>query len=70
MRKLVLGLVLVAVFAVGLSVGLSTPPAEAGFCYWTCDCAGVPLKCCITPFGVVCKPDPKGPWQCPQVYDC
>jgi hypothetical protein len=70
MRKVVLGLVVLAVFALGLSVGLHTPSVEAGFCYWTCGCNGVPYKCCITPFGVVCKPDPNGPIQCPQIADC
>jgi hypothetical protein len=70
MRKIVLGAVVVAVFALGLSVGLSTPNAEAAFCYWTCGCNGVPYKCCVTPYGAVCKPDPKGPIQCPQIYDC
>lgn len=70
MRKIVLGAVMVAVFALGLSVGLSTPNAEAAFCYWTCGCNGVPYKCCVTPYGAVCKPDPRGPIQCPQIYDC
>ena len=70
MRKIALGLIVVAVFAAGLTVGMSTPDAEAGFCYWTCDCAGNAIRCCITPFGVICKPDPKSGWNCPQVYDC
>ncbi len=70
MRKIVLGAVMVAVFALGLSVGLSTPNAEAAFCYWTCGCNGVPYKCCVTPYGTACKPDPNGPIQCPQIYDC
>ena len=70
MRKLVLGLILVAVFATGLSLGMSTPQAEAGFCYWTCGCNGVAYKCCVTPFGTSCKPDPKAPIQCPQIADC
>ena len=70
MRKLILGLVVISVFAIGLSVGISTPSAEAGFCYWTCGCNGVPYKCCVTPYGVSCKPDPRAPIQCPQIADC
>lgn len=70
MRKVVIGLALVAVFAIGLTAGLTTTTAEAGFCFWTCGCNGVPYKCCVTPFGTVCKPDSKAPIQCPQVADC
>lgn len=70
MRKVIVCLVLVAVFGVGLGFGLSTPGAEAGFCYWTCGCNGVPYKCCVTPFGTVCKPDSKAPIECPQIADC
>ena len=68
--KLAIGLVLVFVFAVGVSVGIGPAPAEAGFCYWTCGCNGVAYKCCVTPFGVYCKPDPKAPIGCPQIADC
>jgi hypothetical protein len=64
MRKIVLlSLALVAT----LAAAASTPnPAEA-LCTitWRCICS-VPHKCC----GTACKPDPNGPIQCPQVYDC
>lgn len=62
MRKIVLlSLALVATLAAS-----TTPSAEA-FCTvtWKCICS-VPHKCC----GTVCKPDPNGPIQCPQVYEC
>jgi len=62
-------LVLVAVFAVGALVGLRTPRAEAGLCYYQCICS-VPYKCCVTPFGTSCKKDTSGTFQCPQRYDC
>lgn len=67
--KTIVGLALVAVFVIGLVVGIGTPTVNAaGFCYYTCDCAGNGLRCCITPFGTFCKPDPD--WNCPQVYNC
>lgn len=70
MRKLIVCFVLVAAFGIGLGVGLGTPTAKAGFCYWMCGCNGVPYKCCVTPFGTSCKPDPNGPIQCTQSADC
>jgi len=70
MRKLMLCLVLISVFAIGLTVGMTTTPVEAGFCYWTCGCNGVVYKCCITPYGTACKLDPKAPFACPQIADC
>jgi len=70
MRKLIVAIGLVAVFGIGLSFGLGTDKAEAGFCYWTCGCNGVPYKCCVTPYGTACKPDPKAPIRCPQIADC
>lgn len=73
MRKILPVLALLAVFTTGFVVGYDTPPAQAagfGNCFWTCGCNGVPIKCCITPFGVVCKPDPWAPIECPQIADC
>jgi hypothetical protein len=70
MKKLTAILVLVGIFAIGAFVGLSTAPAQAGMCYWMCGCNGVPYKCCITPSGPVCKPDPNGPINCPQGENC
>ena len=63
-------LALVVVFGLGALVGLRTSPAQAGLgtCYWRCICS-VPYKCCTTPMGTTCKPDPNGPVQCPQ-YGC
>lgn len=64
MRKIVLlSLALVATLA---AATFTTPSAEA-FCTvtWKCICS-VPHKCC----GTACKPDPNGPIQCPQVYEC
>jgi hypothetical protein len=65
MRKIVLlTLALVAILAAVVSLPGS---AEAGFsvCTYKCICS-VPHICC----GTACKPDPNGPLQCPQVYDC
>jgi len=65
MRKIVLlSLALVATLAAAAS---APKPAEAQLCTvtWRCICS-VPHKCC----GTACKPDPNGPIQCPQVYDC
>ena len=70
MKKLTAILVLVGIFAIGALVGLGAAPAQAGFCYWTCGCNGVPLKCCVTPSGPACKPDPRAPIGCPQVNNC
>lgn len=67
-RLIVAALIFVAAFA----FGFATPDvAEAADCYFTCDCAGNPLRCCINSSGgVSCKPDTSGVWQCPQVYNC
>jgi hypothetical protein len=67
MKKL-LALVLAVAFAAGLLAGIGTPSAKAAFCYFTCSCEGIPLKCCITPYGTVCKPTTG--FECPQRYDC
>lgn len=63
MSKIVLlSLALVAT----LVAAASTPsPAEAALCSYRCICS-VPHKCC----GTTCTPDPDGPLQCPQVYNC
>ena len=73
MRKS-LGLVLGLVFSIGVLVGYGPTDANAkgggggSGCYYTCDCAGNPLRCCPTPFGTFCLPtDDIG---CPQVYNC
>jgi hypothetical protein len=73
MRKYLPILALVAIFTTGFLVGLDTGDAEAASdknCFWTCGCNGVPIKCCSTPFGVICSEDPEGPVQCPQIADC
>ena len=72
MRK-TLSIVLVLVFALGILVGYGPSDAMArggggGNCYYMCDCAGNPLKCCITPFGTFCFPTED--ISCPQVYNC
>ena len=67
MKKL-LALVLVVAFAAGILIGVGTPPAKAGFCYYTCSCEGIPLKCCITPYGTFCKKTTE--FGCTQRYDC
>lgn len=73
MRKVLLGLALV--FALTLALVTIATPVQAiggggggGNCYFTCDCAGTPLKCCTTVFGTSCKPTDE--WACPQVYEC
>jgi hypothetical protein len=63
MRKIVL---LSLALAATLAAAVSTPnSAEAALCTWRCICS-VPHKCC----GTVCTPDPDGPLQCTQVYEC
>lgn len=73
MRKVVLCLALV--FAVTLAFATIVTPVEAvgggggGGCFFTCDCAGTPLKCCPNLLGgYSCKPTDE--WNCPQVYNC
>ena len=69
MRKTTVLLVLVTVFGLGAVVGMKTPGAQAGPCFYKCICS-VPYKCCNTPTGTSCKKDTSGTFQCPQVYDC
>ena len=47
-----------------------SPAAGGGSgCYYTCDCAGNPLRCCPTiGGGVSCKAT--NDIQCPQIYNC
>lgn len=73
MRKLVLSLALL--FAVVLAVAALVTPVQAigggtgGGCFFTCDCAGTPLRCCPNlSGGVSCKPTDL--FACPQVYNC
>lgn len=72
MRKVVLCLALV--FALTLTFATLVTPVEAagglgGGCYFTCDCAGTPLKCCPNlSGGYSCKVTDE--WACPQVYNC
>jgi hypothetical protein len=66
-RLIVAALVFVAAFA----FGLATPDvAGAADCFFACDCAGTPLRCCVVNGVTSCKPDTSGVWQCPQVYNC
>jgi hypothetical protein len=66
-RLIVAALIFVAAF----SFGLATPQdAEAANCFYTCDCAGNPLRCCTNNGVTTCKPDTSGIFQCPQVYNC
>jgi hypothetical protein len=62
MRKVAVALVIAIAFGFGL---VALQSAEAAFCTYRCICS-VPYKCC----GTACKPDPNGPLQCPQVYNC
>jgi hypothetical protein len=72
--KKVLGLALAAAFAVGLGIGYQATPAEAAEggggvgCTYYCDCAGTPMKCCPTPWGVFCFETDE--FACTQGYDC
>jgi len=68
MRKMFVGL-MVLVFAIGLMVGLGPTEADAADgCYSICGCNGVPLTCCVTPFGTFCFPAIG--FECPQIADC
>lgn len=70
MRKLTLCLALTLLFGTGLLVGLGATNADAGSCYYTCRCDGVPLKCCTSPFGTSCKVAKDSPLQCTQGMNC
>jgi hypothetical protein len=73
MRK-TLCLVFGLVFALGVLVGYGPTDAIAKGggggtgCYYTCDCAGTPLRCCPTAFGTFCSPTED--FACTQVYNC
>ncbi|GJM43565.1 MAG: hypothetical protein DHS20C21_04070 [Gemmatimonadota bacterium] len=67
--KKFLCLVLVFVFTVGVMVGIGPSQVDArGSCYNVCGCNGVPLTCCVTPFGTFCFPGIG--FGCPQIADC
>jgi len=55
-RRLLVTLVLVAVFAVGVGIGFGTPEANAGKtkCWTTCS-NGVAMECCRTGAIVLCR---------------
>lgn len=67
-------LLLVVVFAVGFTVGVTgtqdvfAKGGGGGSCYYMCTCNGTPLKCCTTPFGTFCSPTDE--FACPQVMGC
>ena len=69
MKKRSAFLVLAVVFGLGAIVGMRTPGAQAGPCYYKCICS-VPYKCCTTIYGTSCKKDTSGAFQCTQNYDC
>ncbi len=55
MRRLTLGIVLVAAFAAGVMAGLSPRSANASRC-WTTECSnGEALYCCRTNGKLLCK---------------
>jgi hypothetical protein len=66
MNKRFAFLVLAVVFSIGALVGMRTPAAQAGPCFFKCICS-VPYKCCTTPYGTSCKKDTSGTFNCPQV---
>jgi hypothetical protein len=76
MRNRLFAVALVFAAAFGLGALAPAPAAAAGGgglggCYYTCDCAGRPLRCCPNlSGGVSCKLDTSGVWNCPQVYNC
>jgi hypothetical protein len=56
MRKFVLSVVIAAAFAVGISVGLGTPSAQAGKTKCWTECLGdEALECCRTGGIVLCR---------------
>ena len=69
MRKplAILAFVFAAAFGYG-AFGPTAAEAGSGNCYFTCDCAGNGLYCCVNQSGTSCKPAPE--WNCPQVYEC
>jgi hypothetical protein len=56
MQKKLVVLALVALFAIGLTVGIATPSVQAtpGLCWAWCHESGVWAECCPTQFGVLC----------------
>ncbi|HEX2251917.1 MAG TPA: hypothetical protein VHQ65_01455 [Thermoanaerobaculia bacterium] len=70
-RMLALAVVFGATFGLGFLAPAPAAAAGGGSCYYTCDCAGRPIKCCPNlAGGVSCKLDSTAPIQCPQVYNC
>ena len=69
-------LLLVFVFAVGFTVGMTGTQnvyakgggGGGGNCTYMCTCNGTPLKCCTTVFGTFCSPTDE--FGCPQVMGC
>lgn len=60
-----------ALSALALGAASLIEPARAGFgtCTYRCICS-VPNRCCTVNGVTTCKPDPNGPLQCTQGYNC
>ena len=69
MRRVLTAFSILAVLALGTVVLFE--PAEAAFtvCTYKCICS-VPHRCCTLNGVTTCTPDPNGPLQCTQVYNC
>jgi hypothetical protein len=69
-RKLLTAAALIFVLAFAIAAALPAP-AQAADCYYSCDCAGRVIRCCVTSTGVSCKlVTGPAPIACPQVYNC
>ena len=69
MRKFLTGVFLAATCALGASALIDNAQAAFGTCTYRCICS-VPHRCCTVNGVTSCKPDPNGPLQCTQVYNC
>jgi len=69
MRKVLTMLGILAVLALGSAALFQRAEAAFAACKYKCICS-VPHRCCTLNGVTTCKPDPNGPLQCTQVYNC
>jgi len=69
MRRALTTLGILAVLALGTAALFERAEAAFTVCTYKCICS-VPHRCCNVNGVTSCKPDPNGPLQCTQVYNC